>query len=254
MSDALLKRAADKAEPRRFTAEPPTGFGPLLPSDNLVERPHSRCKVGREVTLERLREALSYEPTTGVFTWRVGCRAGTEAGTRSNGYVAITIDQCIYRAHRLAWFYAHGVWPTHQIDHINGRRSDNRLANLREVTNSLNQQNQSGPQAGNSTGYLGVFQRGNRFEASITADGRYTYLGLFPTAEAAHAAYAEAKRKQHAGAVPNFPALRPEDDLVARIEKLWNLPPGPRLSDVKREEVEADARGEDLWLARGGEA
>jgi hypothetical protein len=44
-------------------------------------------------------------------------------------------------------------------------------------------------------------------------------------------------------------ALRPEDNLSERMARVW-----PRVSDVKAEEIAADARGEDLWLARGGEA
>lgn len=49
-----------------------------------------------------------------------------------------------------------------------------------------------------------------------------------------------------------FGSLQPSDSLVARIERIWNLKPRSLLSDVKREEIAADARGEDLWLARGG--
>lgn len=46
-----------------------------------------------------------------------------------------------YYAHRLAWFYVHGGWPTYYIDHINRRKSDNRIANLREVKPFENSQN-----------------------------------------------------------------------------------------------------------------
>ena len=50
----------------------------------------------------------------------------------STGYVRIGVDGGKYTAHCLAWLYTHGVWPSDQIDHINGNRSDNRIANLRE--------------------------------------------------------------------------------------------------------------------------
>ncbi len=47
----------------------------------------------------------------------------------------------MYKAHRLAWFYVHGVWPKEQIDHINGDKADNCIANLRLADFSKNQAN-----------------------------------------------------------------------------------------------------------------
>jgi len=71
-----------------------------------------------------------------VFTRRVGsghARAGDMAGTvHSTGYVRISIDGGKYTAHHLAWLYVHGLWPSDQIEHINRKRSDNRLVNLKE--------------------------------------------------------------------------------------------------------------------------
>jgi hypothetical protein len=60
----------------------------------------------------------------------------------------------------------------------------------------------------------------------------------------------EARRFLPTPAPPTgWPPLQPEDNLVERMEAIW---PKSRISDVKREEIAADARGEDLWLARGG--
>ena len=89
-----------------------------------------------KLTAERLRERLHYDAGTGVFTRRVGsghARAGEMAGTvHSTGYVRISINGGTYTAHHLAWLYVHGVWPSDQIEHISRKRSDNRIANLRE--------------------------------------------------------------------------------------------------------------------------
>jgi hypothetical protein len=89
-----------------------------------------------KLTAERLRERLHYDAETGVFTRRVGsghARAGDVAGTvHRTGYVRISIYGGKYTAHHLAWFYVHGVWPSDQIEHINRKRSDNRLVNLNE--------------------------------------------------------------------------------------------------------------------------
>lgn len=97
------------------------------------------------LTQDRLRELLHYDPDTGVFTnikprhrVKVGDIAGSNSG---KGYLQIQIDQKRYSAHRLAWLYTYGRFPEEFIDHINGNPSDNRIVNLREVTQRENLQN-----------------------------------------------------------------------------------------------------------------
>lgn len=165
----------------------------------------SACALkGAPLTVERLRQALNYDPQTGVFTWadrtakciRIGGVAGSPT---SNGYWRIFVDGSEYMAHRLAWFYVHGTWPT-VIDHIDGARQNNRIANLRDVTSSVNSQNLKKATKRNATGLLGAFRRTkNSYRAVINIDGKNTLLGSFRTAEDAHAAYLDAKRRHHAG-------------------------------------------------------
>src|SRR3954470_6742060 len=95
----------------------------------------------------RLRELLRYDPDTGDFIWtaKSSAKARNVLGDRaghidSQGYRLIYIDGKRYRAHWLAWMYVHGYLPK-LVDHKNGHRSDNRIANLREATVSLNAQN-----------------------------------------------------------------------------------------------------------------
>ena len=160
----------------------------------------------RQLSHERLTEVLSYNAASGEFTWtnsRVGKGSGRKrsiAGSPHNhGYITIRIDRKLYLAHRLAWFYMTGEWPSEQIDHINGTRNDNRWMNLRAVSNQVNQQNQRKAQSTNSARLLGVSKNHRRWAASICVDGVKKYLGSFDTPELAHTAYLHAKRSLHAG-------------------------------------------------------
>lgn len=89
----------------------------------------------------RLQEILHYDPDTGLFTWRTGvgtASEGARAGGSSNGYVSIQVDCKRYYAHRLAFLYMTGAWPTGVVDHRNNNPSDNRWGNLRDATRRQN--------------------------------------------------------------------------------------------------------------------
>ena len=156
------------------------------------------------LTVHRLRELLSYDPDAGLFSWQFSrgpIRLGMQAGTvKDNGYVQIKVDGAFYRAHRLAWFYTHGEWPAHDIDHINGDRADNRLANLRCATRAENMQNARKARRNSKTGLLGASPsrgKGGGFRADIKVNGKQTVLGTFSSAQEAHEAYLTAKRVMH---------------------------------------------------------
>jgi hypothetical protein len=97
-----------------------------------------------ELTQERLKELVEYNPETGVFTRKTSYGAHKKdsvAGTVcSNGYRAIVIDRQAYKEHRLAFLYMLGHIPTN-VDHINVIRGDNRWVNLREASTQQNTQN-----------------------------------------------------------------------------------------------------------------
>lgn len=157
-----------------------------------------------DLTAQRLRELLHYDPETGVFTRRVStssnAKAGAVAGSNDGkGYLRIWIDSCPYLAHRLAWVYVHGVQPTNHIDHIDGNPANNRIENLRDVSIGVNQQNRHTAQKNNKLGILGVKRHGKKFLAQITVDGKRRSIGTFPSYEQAHSAYLIAKRQFHEG-------------------------------------------------------
>lgn len=156
--------------------------------------------VESSLTHDRLLQALSYDPLTGVITSKSRGRRGMLAGCVNGvGYRVIRIDKKLYLAHRLAWFYIHGQWPKNIIDHIDGNRINNRFDNLRDIQKAQNHQNLKGPQNNSTTGFLGVTysERRKHFVAQISINGRGNYIGSFSTADAAHEAYLIAKRKLH---------------------------------------------------------
>ncbi|TDR82188.1 HNH endonuclease signature motif containing protein [Paludibacterium purpuratum] len=163
--------------------------------------------VGKGLTADQLKQIVSYDKKTGVFTWltRMGPRhPGEVAGTKCRrGYLSICIHRKIYKAHRLAWLYVYGVWPSGQVDHIDNNKSNNAIANLRDVDQALNQRNRRIAKNDSETGVLGVSRWPDGrpgFKAQITVDGRCRYIGTFETMESAHEAYLLAKKNLHKGA------------------------------------------------------
>ena len=107
--------------------------------------------------------------------------AGLRAGWISrDGYVGVKVCGRTFKAHRVIWAIHHGYWPDDQIDHINGDRTDNQLANLRSVSNEENQRNK-GRRSDNTSGATGVYWDGRRSKwcAQIKTNGRNRTLGRF---------------------------------------------------------------------------
>lgn len=167
---------------------------------------HAADNGGKHQLIDRgtAIELLEYNQDTGHFFWKVSpgrrAKAGSLAGTIDRkGYRRIAVRGHIYKAHRLAWLYVYGIWPGEDIDHINGNRDDNRIANLRDVSRSENLQNQRVAMATSKSGLLGAsFDSTNgAWRSQIRTDGVYKFIGYFATAEEAHRAYVEEKRLAH---------------------------------------------------------
>ena len=158
----------------------------------------------KSLTEKMLKSLVKYEPHTGKFFSRLKSKTGPrkvgdELGVLwKSGYVYVHLNGEDYRAHRLAWLYMFGVWPTYEIDHINHNRSDNRIDNLRDVPHSINIYNRKSAAAHNKLGVLGVKRAtvGPRFVSQLVIDGKPVHLGTFDTAEEAHTAYKFAKISQ----------------------------------------------------------
>lgn len=154
------------------------------------------------VTQETLRELFSYDPETGLFTriiGRKGVAAGAIAGTVAlNGYITIGIDKKRYYAHRLAWLWVHGEMPEFLIDHENGNKTDNRIANLRRADKAKNAAN-SKIQANNKSGHKNVcWHKGmKKWHVQLRFDGKQHNLGFYSCLDEAAEVARKARIERH---------------------------------------------------------
>lgn len=172
-----------------------------------------------------LRRLLDYDPCTGRLFWKERPawlfsgkvyprhRAQLQWNTKlsgkeafltqhGRGYLIGGIFDQSHLAHRVAWCWYFGHWPEDQIDHINGDKGDNRISNLRAVTQLVNAKNLPASRL-NTSGFRGVSfnKRTGRWRARITADRSERHLGYFASKADAVAARIEAE-KEH-GFHPN---------------------------------------------------
>ncbi len=138
------------------------------------------------LTQERLKELLVYDPDTGIFTSKVdrstNVKVGDACETLSHyGYLQVYIDGRVYKLHRLAFLYMEGYMPEYEVDHKNGVRVDNRWCNLRHVSKFCNMQNCK-KSSNNKSGFSGVSASGDRWVATARAHGKRVYLGRYSTA------------------------------------------------------------------------
>jgi len=144
-----------------------------------------------------VKTLFHYDRETGIFTRTVSrskARAG-EIQNRKNadGYVVITINKSSYMAARLAYEYVNGGGSAYgwQVDHINGDRADNRIANLRLASHADNRNNSSVTNA--ATGLRGIHweRKGRRYgdklrvAAVIYRNGKRVWRRYFKDIESA---------------------------------------------------------------------
>lgn len=144
---------------------------------------------------ERLRELVDYDPDSGLFRNKSGRVIGGNQKCGKTAYLVLWVDDGPVLAHRAAWAYMTGAWPSNLIDHINNIGTDNRWANLRASDRSQNGQN-AGLSRRNKVGLKGVSPtRNGTFRAVIRPHGKQICLGTYKTPEEAHRKYVEAAKR-----------------------------------------------------------
>jgi hypothetical protein len=148
-----------------------------------------------DITQEELKEYLNYDSASGLFSWKKKLAKNTIVGEkagaiREGGYIAIRINKKLYLAHRLAWLYVYGVWPSCVIDHINRDPSDNRIENLRDVSSSVNSRNMETSRKRDeynlAPNHKGKDGKVHSWRAYVNENGNKTYIGNFSTEEIAY--------------------------------------------------------------------
>jgi|DEB0MinimDraft_10_1074344.scaffolds.fasta_scaffold83881_1 hypothetical protein len=150
---------------------------------------------------ELLRQLLRYEPDTGKLYWRERTsnriKIGEEASTvNAYGYVVVGVLNHRLPAHRIAWAIYHNEWPTQEVDHINGDRSDNSIKNLRNVSPVQNKQNTK-IYSTNTSGTHGVaYNKQNKnWRVRITVNKQIIEIGSFKNLDDAIVARKKAEAK-----------------------------------------------------------
>jgi hypothetical protein len=114
----------------------------------------------KAISLDELRELLDYDRSTGIFLWKKRTGNVPESMVAGcldrHGHRIIVVKQKKHMAHWLAWFYVYGEWPSFEIDHINMCRDDNRIENLRLVTERWQQRANQKVRSDSSSGFKGV--------------------------------------------------------------------------------------------------
>jgi len=152
------------------------------------------------LTQEYLKSILDYDFDTGIFTWKVNkanrTKVGDIAGWSYNGYREIEINNKAYKAHRLAWLYVYGEMPKNLVDHIDGNRSNNKIANLREATYQENSENYKTPKT-NKSGVKNVswYKNLNKWVVSISIRKTKKTVGYYDDLELAELVAVEARNK-----------------------------------------------------------
>jgi hypothetical protein len=149
------------------------------------------------ISVQQLHQIIDYNSDTGEFTWRerkedfpssisaIKAFNKVHAGNLvyqdpHKGYHRMELLGRRYRSHRVAWAMHYGDWPSNNIDHINGTKTDNRISNLRVVAQLENARNARRP-AHNMSGVVGVSWDKYNFKwvAEIGVNHKTVRLGRF---------------------------------------------------------------------------
>ena len=146
-------------------------------------------------SVSEIKNCVKYDPSSGQI-FRIS--TGKQIGSKTKGkYISVHINGKPIRGHIVAWAITHGEIPKSVIDHINGDKADNRICNLRSVTQGENLKNKS-KYKNNKTGVSGVYfeKRNGKYRARLGHGKNVIHIGRFTELSEAKTAI-ELARKKH---------------------------------------------------------
>lgn len=176
------------------------------------------AELGASICVDTARVHVYKKDKDGLFSRVRGSAIG-------RGHLAMTVKQKVFYMHRVVYEFANDPIPHGlQIDHINEIKTDNRLANLRVVTQSENFQNISIPNKRSLTGFRGVSmdRRTGKFAAATQAGGKYWYIGRYKTAEEANLVYRYAVSVLHTHNPLALPSAKISEKAMKRVHHIAN--------------------------------
>ena len=219
----MVPRRCGSARAKVVTRGKPTRRAPTATMEDPMAKSEGAA-VREALSPGTLRVLFDYSPETGELRWRERAPSWFSAATpwlidracrswnaRYAGELAFgKVDQKGYfsgavlghqvKAHRIIFAIMTGEWPMGEIDHINGRRSDNRWANLRSVSRAENVKNAK-LRRDSTTGVPGVNARDGKWRARVGQQGKRRHLGTFSSLSAA--IHARKLAEKDAGFHPN---------------------------------------------------
>ena len=128
--------------------------------------------------LLRMKKNYTYDDATGMLTSNRYGRAVRGKKINKKGYLCVLCwigkKRVFVQLHHAVWAVCKGRWPEQQIDHVNGNKHDNRIENLREVSdreNKLNKLHEWKPNK--DTGLPGVTPNKNGYRTTIHGKNFY---------------------------------------------------------------------------------
>ena len=148
------------------------------------------------ITQDRLKELFTY--VNGQFVCnKTECVRLPTPITKHHRYHRLVVDGKAHALHRLIYVYHHGAAPK-VVDHVDNDRTNNRIENLREVTQQQNCLNRI-RHSNNTSGHKNVRldKKYKKWVVEMTVNAKRKYFGWFEDLELAAFVAEEARDKYH---------------------------------------------------------
>ena len=149
-----------------------------------------------------------------------GKLVGTISESKGKKYMSSVINGKGYKLHQLIYFLSGGYIENGLvIDHINGDSLDNRLSNLRAVTQAENNRNVKICRKDSVTGVKGIYYNASykkskkKFAVKVHHHEKQYLLGRYESLQAAYNILVNFK-KEHGLPIPEYPKISDSNPMV----------------------------------------